>query len=191
MRADTKVQLVAQPALVGDVASNVVVGAPVRSRSVPAFQLPAEPPGYEGVDFAWAQMARQAEEFLARLPAEADESWGDARGITSYLVAVSDACDANKALEAEVAPRLRQVRQREVRRRNWWLYQCTQLTAAVYARRARKMYPAAQPWQVLMLVRDQLQRGVDDLLATAGAPGTDASTTASSAPNSSTFASSD
>ncbi len=137
---------------------------------VPAFQLPVAPSGQEVLDLLWAQMAPEADEVLARLPEGAAESWGDARGITSYLVALSDVIDATKAVEATVAPKMRRMRQRDLRRRRWWLSQCTLLTAAVYARRARVMYPDAQPSQVLLLVRDQLRRATAELMATNAEP---------------------
>jgi hypothetical protein len=153
---------------------------------VPAFQLPAAPTGDEVMDLAWAEMAPEAEEVLARLPEGAAESWGDGRGITSYLQALSDVIDAAQALESAVAPTQQRLRRRDLRRKRWWLSECTQLTAAVYARRARKMYPNAKPSQVLLLVRDQLQRATAELMAgaatlEAGARGADAPAQSSSA----------
>lgn len=98
----------------------------------------------------WAELAPVADDVLARLPTDVDDSWGYERGSRNVLLALCDVVNMTTGTGSTVAPTLRRLRMRDLRRKRHSLRQCTHLSAAVYARRAREMYPNAGSGQVLL-----------------------------------------
>jgi hypothetical protein len=120
-------------------------------------KLPPPPTGFELLDMQWSAIAPRAEAYLALLPPSADESWGTEEGMLAFIYALHDVNVARAELDRTLGLTLVRLRQRELRKNELTLSDCTALIISVLARSARRQHPSALPSQLLLLIRDRVR----------------------------------